>query len=1603
MRKLLFGSSKSHNSCLIPKIGISSIVLAVIGLALPGKVVAGTVPGVPTDVHEASHTSTSVTIQWSAPTDAGGEPISDYVVQYKSPTGEWTTFPDGTSVATYATVTGLTRGTPYNFRVAASNVNGTGAFAPLDPLGGISLGRHSCGITSQRKVVCWGLNTVGQLGVPPSEARYQQLEVPGLSDVTQLEVGLNHSCAVLSNGTVKCWGANESGQLGNGTTATWSTPVLVSGLTGVTRVTSGFKFSCALKSNKSVLCWGMNDKRQLGNSQSTATSTTPVQVASISGATFVDAGRDHACALLDSQSVKCWGDTYEGFILYPGGSTALVRIRQISLNPENMSGCAVGDVLFCWGYGYGQSRNSRQIVGISENVTSVSVGSAHTVAIASGRVRSWTEAENYSVSCWRWGGGCNSIVGSMGVPVSTVDTVVSGYMSSCAGTANNFYCWGDNNLGQQAAPMSLDDTSDVRDMTEFVSARRATPVGLAGSPTNLAETHEATAVTLMWAAPIETGSMPIYDYLVEYRTSGSNSWRTFDDGLNSQSGAVVNGLAKGSQYDFRVSAVTQEGTGFASNAISAYAASNPGAVTALTSPSHDETSVSLTWAQPEDNGGRSVVDYFVEYKTVSASTWRLFSDGVSTETKARVTGLTRSTSYNFRITVQTANGLSSPVQLASAVTAATIPSAPTLRSVSRPVSGSTLSIDYSINDNGGLPINGLQYRLDGGPWASGDCCTSRLVIPGLTNGVRYSVEVRLGNSDGFSAPSSPVVGTPAAMPAAPTIDSVAKPIGGGELSVAFTSGSDNGAPIGTYEYSVNGGSTWFVRSDGGSVLSPLRISALTNGTTYQLKIRAVNAQGSGAPSNAVSAFPATTPGTPAISRLESASSSLGVVFTAPAFNGGSAVINYEYSLDGGVSWTARSPAGVSSPWTISGLVDGTLYSVQLRAVNSQGPGSISAVSSGTPASLPSSPSIAAIEAPAAGRSLWVHFSAPSSDGGSAIVTYQYSINGGTSWLSRTDGQTTTSPLKISGLTNGTSYGVSIRALNARGAGSSSPVEVNVPAGKPSAPTISSIDAPTTGEALLVYFVAGNSQGSDVFDYQYSIDGGRNWFYRSDGDTTESPLVIEGLTNGDEYRVSIRSENSQGIGDASVVMTASPATTPARPSIESMIVGNGTLTVKVAQGDDGGAPILLYQVSIDGGDNWKSWVATSRSRILSGLKMGSEYRVVVRSINAQGASPSSTPSNVRLGNEPTVVAEGAQDVGQSSVRLTASVNANFVSTEVRFEISDKSDFTSVLRKVNGRSLDSGVSTSVSVDVADLPEDTTLFYRVFAENQLGRASSETLTFRTFTPVGVSIEDGATYANSVNVDVFLSWPRGSIAVILSNDGSFKSSSRFSLASSVPWKLQTSGAERLTKVVYAKFVLSNGSRSSVYQDDIVLDETEPVLSDIRVSNESKEGVALAAAGGSSLRISASDSQSGIERFELKRFPEGTLTVVASTNPFGGTHLLDVVNSSPQIAIRAVDHAGNSSPWVRVSMKTGPLGVSGVLASSPGRFETTKTVLAAVGLSKSSGIQIKLSVSSETRALCRIAGSGVRTLKPGTCVVKVLATGGIKPIERTLRIRVST
>jgi alpha-tubulin suppressor-like RCC1 family protein len=192
---------------------------------------------------------------------------------------------------------------------------GTGVFPAWDFVAGGY--NHTCAVDRYEGLFCWGANESGQIGDDTIERRTEPTLVAGLSSrALRVSAGYSHTCAVLDTGGIQCWGSNSEGQIGNDAVADYSTlPVDVTGLSAdVVSVSLGSRHTCALISGGGVMCWGDNSRTQLG-SETAAGGNTPQAVslpaaastASSISASTICAGEDHTCVLLEDGQVQCWG------------------------------------------------------------------------------------------------------------------------------------------------------------------------------------------------------------------------------------------------------------------------------------------------------------------------------------------------------------------------------------------------------------------------------------------------------------------------------------------------------------------------------------------------------------------------------------------------------------------------------------------------------------------------------------------------------------------------------------------------------------------------------------------------------------------------------------------------------------------------------------------------------------------------------------------------------------------------------------------------------------------------------------------------------------------------------------------------------------------------------------------------------------------------------------------------------------------------------------------------------------------------------------------------------------------------------------------------
>jgi Regulator of chromosome condensation (RCC1) repeat len=239
--------------------------------------------------------------------------------------------------------------------------------------------RNFCVLRNSGRVFCWGPNAYGSNGNGTTGASSTTaLEVSGLTDATAVTVGNDHACAIRANKSVVCWGRNSIGELGDGTATDQKIPANVVGLTNVTAIDAGYRSTCAVTDLGAVQCWGFNGSGQLGN-RSTTDTIVPVSVSGMSDAVSVSTGEYHTCIQRRSGRVACFGRGDYGQLGYgaTSSSNAPVSVLDTNLlgNPIQYEPVTPSRFL-------DTRTGSRTIDGKFQGTGEVSAGSTVTLAVA---------------------------------------------------------------------------------------------------------------------------------------------------------------------------------------------------------------------------------------------------------------------------------------------------------------------------------------------------------------------------------------------------------------------------------------------------------------------------------------------------------------------------------------------------------------------------------------------------------------------------------------------------------------------------------------------------------------------------------------------------------------------------------------------------------------------------------------------------------------------------------------------------------------------------------------------------------------------------------------------------------------------------------------------------------------------------------------------------------------------------------------------------------------------------------------------------------------------------------------------------------------------
>jgi alpha-tubulin suppressor-like RCC1 family protein len=159
-----------------------------------------------------------------------------------------------------------------------------------------------CAIRSGGVVWCWdGVGFGGILNQP------EAVSLPG--PARSVSVGARQACAVLEDGVPFCWGSNDAGQLGTGNLepAPVTAPARIQNLSTARMLVAGAEGTTALDGAGAPFVWGTPPGAIFLRSDFGFSSTTPVQTTTLSSALMLALGSRHACVLLPSGEVSCWG------------------------------------------------------------------------------------------------------------------------------------------------------------------------------------------------------------------------------------------------------------------------------------------------------------------------------------------------------------------------------------------------------------------------------------------------------------------------------------------------------------------------------------------------------------------------------------------------------------------------------------------------------------------------------------------------------------------------------------------------------------------------------------------------------------------------------------------------------------------------------------------------------------------------------------------------------------------------------------------------------------------------------------------------------------------------------------------------------------------------------------------------------------------------------------------------------------------------------------------------------------------------------------------------------------------------------------------------
>jgi len=838
-------------------------------------------------------------------------------------------------------------------------------------------------------------------------------------------------------------------------------------------------------------------------------------------------------------------------------------------------------------------------------------------------------------------------------------------------------------------------------------------------------------IRLSWAAPANDGGSEITAYQVW--SSKDSTWVN----ASSHTGHTITGLINGEIYDFKVQALNAAGYSDTASitAIPATVPSAPQNFTAI--PGNGQ--VALSWTAPASNGGSAITAYQVSSN--NGSTWV----NASTNTGHTFSGLNNGTTYTFKVrarnTIGAGNEASTTATPFSPYPESTHPyahnlnidSPGNLQTYTHPGAAASLRVTFSSETNVDLRYDMIHIRgaggvnIPGSPFTGTMLAGTTVLVPGNTFEIYitsdpsmnyYGYRITNIETDTKTIPSQPQNFT-------------ANP-GNKQVTLSWTvPASNGGSAITIYQVSSNNGSTWVNASSN----TGHTFSGLTNGIPYTFKVRAHNALGAGeeVATTATPAAALTVPGQPRNFIATPGNGQVTLSWIAPASDGGSAITGYEVWSSKDSTWVNASS---STGHTFNGLTNGLPYNFKVRALNAVGAGA-EAATTATPLTVPGQPRN--FTATPGNGQVTLSWTAPESNGGSAITGYQVWSSKDSAWVNASSSTGHT----FNGLTNGLPYTFKVRARNSAGDGAeamttATPVAPLTVPGQPQNFTAT----PGNGQVTLSWTAPASNGGSAITGYQVWSSKDSAWVNAS----SNTGHTFSGLTNGLPYNFKVRALNAVGAGAeaATIATPEAPLTVPGQPQNFTAAPGNGQVTLSwTAPASNGGSAITGYQVSSNNGSTWVN-ASSNTGHTFSGLTNGLPYNFKVRALNAVGAgAEAATTATPEAPEAPLTVPGQPQNFtatpGNGQVTLSWIAPASDGGSAITgYQVWSSKDSAWVNASSNTGHTFSGLTNGIKYD-----------FKVRALNAVGAGAEAVTTATPAAPVLTYPESTHPYAHKLTID--------------------------------------------------------------------------------------------------------------------------------------------------------------------------------------------------------------------------------------------------------------